>query len=116
MGLKYEMSNSLVVQWVKDPVSSLQWLGLLQWHRFNPQNYKARFGRTQTVSLFHYTVLSPQTPTQVGCDDLRSQLNYHLIKSFPDHPIPNKPSYNEILLYHCFQISFTERVTKTGAL
>ena len=28
--------SSLVVQWVKDLVLSLQWLGLLLWHKFYP--------------------------------------------------------------------------------
>ena len=25
-----------MAQWIKDPVLSLQWLGLLLWHRFDP--------------------------------------------------------------------------------
>ena len=29
-------SSSLVVQWIKDLTLSLQWLGLLLWHAFNP--------------------------------------------------------------------------------
>ena len=31
-----EMGSSLMVQWVKDPELSLQWLGLLLWHGFHP--------------------------------------------------------------------------------
>ena len=31
-----EFQSSPVAQWVKDPVLSLQWLGLLLWHRFDP--------------------------------------------------------------------------------
>ena len=36
LSLKFRWRNSLVVQWVKDPALSLQWLGLLLWCRFNP--------------------------------------------------------------------------------
>lgn len=35
-GLKKERRSSLVVQQLKDPVSSLQWLGLLLWCGFDP--------------------------------------------------------------------------------
>ena len=31
-----KMGRFLVVQWVKDLVLSLQWLGLLLWHEFDP--------------------------------------------------------------------------------
>ena len=34
--LKNKSRSSLVAQWVKDPVKSLVWLGLLLWLRFNP--------------------------------------------------------------------------------
>ena len=30
------LQESLVLQWVKDLALSLQWLGLLLWHRFDP--------------------------------------------------------------------------------
>ena len=33
---KKENKNFLVAQWVKDPVLSALWLGLLWWRRFDP--------------------------------------------------------------------------------
>ena len=35
-GLKKWLETSVVAQWVKDPMSSLQQLGSLLWHRFDP--------------------------------------------------------------------------------
>ena len=35
-GSKIEWGSSLVTQWVKDPVLSLLWLGLLLWRGFDP--------------------------------------------------------------------------------
>ena len=41
MRTRRKQRNSLVAQWVKDPIVSLLWLGLLLWHRFDscPWNF-----------------------------------------------------------------------------
>jgi len=56
---KADNRSSLVVQWVKDPGLSPQWLGLLLWHVFNPWLGLAKKKKTKMNT---YTVDSRGPP------------------------------------------------------
>ena len=67
--------SSLVAQWVKDLVLSLQWLGLLSWHRFDP-----------LTRSFYMLQMWPKKSRDAGTQSVAAKL------SAPSLPLPHNPT------------------------